>query len=122
MATVVFCEDESIIRKMIAAMLRGSGHDLHFAADGEEGLALIARARPSAVFTDLWMPGLDGLGLCEALKARPELAHIPVILISASVAHDEVLEAYRRGVVEVMKKPFSPAELRSLVERHTSGG
>jgi CheY-like chemotaxis protein len=121
MATVIFCEDEAIIRKMIAAMLRGSGHEVHFAADGEGGLALVDQVHPAAVFTDRWMPGLDGFALCDALKAQPALAQLPVILISASVAQDEVETAYRHGFAAVLRKPFSPTELRSLVERFTLG-
>ncbi len=115
MATLVFCEDEAIIRRMIGVMLRDSGHDLHFAPDGEEGLALVQRERPAALFTDRWMPRLDGFQLCAAVKAMPDLAHIPVILISASLQPDERGDALRHGFAAILSKPFSPADLRAIV-------
>jgi CheY-like chemotaxis protein len=122
MARLVICEDEALIRRMIGVMLRETGHEVHFAADGEEGLALIARERPDVVFTDRWMPALDGFELCQAMKARPDLAHIPVVLVTASLGQDELEEAYRHGVADILSKPFRPADLRALVERHAPVG
>ena len=117
MAKVLFCEDDSLIRKMIGVMLRGSEHEVVIAADGDEGLALLESERPDVVFTDRWMPGVDGLALCDAVKARPEFAHIPVILVTASIEDDERAEALRHGVSAVLQKPFTMAELRAQVER-----
>lgn len=122
MANLVLCEDEALIRRMIGVMLRDSGHTLHFAADGEEGLALVERERPAALFTDRWMPRLDGFQLCSAVKSRPYLAHIPVFLISASLQPDEREEALRHGFAALLQKPFSPADLRQLVDRHIPRG
>jgi CheY-like chemotaxis protein len=117
MATLVFCEDEALIRRMIGVMLRDSGHDLHFALDGEQGLALVERERPAALFTDRWMPNLDGFQLCAAVKANPALAHIPVVLISASLQPDERDEVLRKGFAAILHKPFGPADLRALVNQ-----
>ena len=117
MATLVFCEDEALIRRMIGVMLRDTGHDLHFAADGAEGLALVEQERPAALFTDRYMPNLDGFQLCATVKARPDLAHIPVVLISASLQPDEREEALRHGFAAILNKPFSPADLRTVVAR-----
>lgn len=121
MARIVFCEDEALIRKMIGVMLRGSGHELFFAADGEEGLALIERERPDLIVTDMWMPGIDGLQLCAAVKARPDLAAIPLVLATAMSHREQAEEYYRQGAIAILPKPFGPAELRDLVERHTTG-
>jgi two-component system cell cycle response regulator DivK len=118
MATIVFCEDEALIRKMIGVMLRGAGHDLHFAPDAEEGLTLIEREQPDLIFTDMWMPGMDGVQLCNAVKAQPALAHIPVILATALTQSEQIEEFHRAGITAILKKPFGPAELREMVERH----
>ena len=118
MAALVFCEDDALIRRMVSVMLRSTGHQIFFAADGREGLTLIERERPVAVFTDRWMPILDGLELCDALKARPEFAALPVILITAALEEDDQQDAYRRGIAAVLKKPFTPADLRALVDRY----
>lgn len=117
MATLVFCEDEALIRRMIGVMLRGTEHNLHFAADGAEGLALVERERPTALFTDRFMPNLDGFQLCAAVKARPDLAHIPVVLISASLQLNEREDALAHGFTAILNKPFSPADLRAIVDQ-----
>ncbi len=119
MAVLIFCEDDPTIQKLIRVALRASSHVVHIAPDGNEGLRLIERERPHVVFTDVSMPGLDGLQLCDILKSRPDLAHIPIILLTASIQRVQVEEAYRHGVVDCFTKPFSPADLRAKVAKLT---
>lgn len=121
MATLVFCEDDPTIRRLIGAALRASPHEIHVVADGTEGLALIERLRPAAVFTDVAMPGLDGFALLDAIRGHPVLAAIPVILVTASLQRAQSEEGYRRGATAILGKPFSTAELRAHVERYASG-
>jgi CheY-like chemotaxis protein len=115
MAKIVFCEDDPMIQKLIKAAMRDSGHDLHMAADGEEGLALIRKVRPDLVFSDVSMPKLDGYQLGDALKASPETAHIPLVFVTASVQRAQIAEAERHGGAGVLPKPFTMAELRKRV-------
>lgn len=117
MATLVFCEDDPMIQKLIRVMLRSSAHTVHMAPDGQAGLALIEQVRPDLIFTDVSMPVLDGLELCDALKARPHLARIPVVLVTASVQRAQIEEAYGHGVVDYLSKPLSPGELRAKIEQ-----
>ncbi len=121
MARLVFCEDEPSIRRLIQAALRSTTHEVHLTADGAEGLELIERLRPDAIFTDLRMPRLDGLELCGEIKARPHLADIPIVVITASAQRQDLETVYACGVTSVMIKPFSPADLRAMVDRITSG-
>jgi CheY-like chemotaxis protein len=83
MAKIVCCEDSALMQKMIAVALRPTTHELFVAADGAEGLALVERERPDLVFTDVSMPVMGGFELADALKARPDLAHIPVVFLTA---------------------------------------
>jgi len=116
MARIVFCEDDPMIRKLIRLTLRGTDHAVSIADDGIAGLALIERERPDLICTDVSMPGLDGLQLTDTLRARPHLAAIPVVVISAAVQRGQREEAQRRGVAGYLTKPFSPAALRALIE------
>jgi CheY-like chemotaxis protein len=116
MANLVFCEDNPLIQKLIAATLRSTHHDVRIVADGLEALASIEREPPDAVFTDLAMPGMDGYTLCAEIKARPALAHVPVVIVSASAQRHQVEEAFARGAVDYLAKPFSTADLRAKVE------
>jgi CheY-like chemotaxis protein len=116
MAKIVFCEDSPVIQKLIGLALRSTAHEVHFAADGAEGLALIERERPDLVFTDVWMPSVDGYQLVDALKARPDLAHIPIIIMTASGDQGQLDEGYRHGAAGHIAKPFTAADLRAKVE------
>ena len=115
MGTIVFCEDDPMIQKLVQAALRGSGHELHLASDGEEGLALIQRVRPDLIFSDVSMPKLDGYQLGDALKAAPDTAAIPLVFVTASVQRAQIAEAAQHGGASVLPKPFTMAELRAKV-------
>jgi CheY-like chemotaxis protein len=115
MAKIVFCEDDDLMRKLIGIVLRGTPHEIYFASDGLAGLALIERERPALVFTDHDMLGLNGFELCAALKAKPYLAHIPVILMSGAVL-DEAQIA-QGSFTTSLAKPFRPGALRAKIDQ-----
>ena len=122
MAKIVFCEDDPMIQKLMAAAMRGSGHEIHMAADGVEGLALIKSVKPDLVFSDVSMPNMDGFQLGDALKASPDTAGIPVIFVTASVQRAQIEEAEQHGGAGVLPKPFTMAELRKRVADLLPGG
>jgi two-component system cell cycle response regulator DivK len=122
MAKIVVCEDDPMVAKAIQTTLRSSGHELHQAADGVAGLELVERERPALILTDVAMPGLSGLELADAVRARPHLAHIPILLVSASAQRAELEEAYRHGIAGYVTKPFRPPELRQKVEQILARG
>jgi CheY-like chemotaxis protein len=122
MTSVVFCEDEAVIQRLIQAATRSLPYTVHIAPNGAAGLDLIERERPAAVFTDLAMPGFDGRQLIDALKARPELASIPIVVMTASgLASDEIERLLARGAADYLPKPFGPKELRAKLARVLPG-
>jgi CheY-like chemotaxis protein len=117
MGKVVFVEDDPTIRKMIQTALRNSTHELHFATNGREGLELVGRVRPHCVFTDVSMPEMNGLELADAIRARPDLAEVKIVFVTASLQREQV-ERYRaHGAVAYLGKPFSTAQLREQIEK-----
>lgn len=116
MAKIVFCEDEVRIQKLIRTMLRSTSHEIYIASDGIEGLSLIESERPDLIFTDVSMPGCDGFQLTDAIKARPHLAQIPVIFVTAFAQRAEMEEGFRHGAISYLTKPFSPSDLRTKIE------
>jgi len=114
-AKIVFCEDDPTIQKLVLAAMRGTGHELHMASDGQEGLALIRSVRPDLVFSDVSMPNMDGFQLGDALKASPETSAIPIVFVTASVQRAQIEEAKQHGATGVLPKPFTMAELRTRV-------
>ena len=115
MSRVVFCEDDPMIRKLLQTALRATTHDLHMAEDGKQGLALIEQVRPDVVFSDVAMPKMDGFEMADAMRARPDLAHIPIVFMTASVQREQIDECFRHGASGHLAKPFTMAELRARV-------
>lgn len=118
MATLLFCEDDRVIRKLIQVALRDLGHEVVITEDGQEGLEEARRLRPAAVFTDVSMPHMSGLELCQAIRADPQLRDTPVIVITASAQRAQLEEAARHGATDVLLKPFTIEELHATVARH----
>jgi len=112
---VVFCEDDPMIRKLVQTAMRSTSHEVGFAENGKEGLALIERLRPDVVFTDVAMPEMDGFEMADAIRATPELAHIPIVFMTASVQREQIEECFRHGAAGHLAKPFSMTELRARV-------
>jgi CheY-like chemotaxis protein len=112
---VVFCEDDPMIRKLVQTALRSTTHDVHVAEDGRQGLDLIERVRPDVVFSDVEMPLMNGFQLADAMRAKPDLAHIPIVFMTASVQRDQVEDCFRHGAAGHLAKPFTMAELRARV-------
>ncbi len=104
-----------MIRKLVQAALRALPHEVFYASDGREGLTLIERERPDVVFTDVSMPEMDGFQLADAMKARPHLAGIPIVFMTASLQHEQIAECFRHGAAGQLSKPFTMADLRSRV-------
>jgi CheY-like chemotaxis protein len=112
---VVFCEDDPMIRKLVQTALRSTSHEVHLAENGKLGLDLIKQVRPDVIFSDVSMPEMDGFELADAMRAIPDLAHIPIVFMTASVQREQIDECFRHGAAGHLAKPFTMAELRARV-------
>jgi CheY-like chemotaxis protein len=116
MATIVLCEDDAFLQKLVRLILRSTSHELFIASDGREGFALIEREQPDLILTDISMPGWDGFQLADAVKAQPHLAAIPLVFVTAFAQQVDVETAARHGAAGYLLKPFSAAQLRATIE------
>lgn len=121
---VLIVEDEWALRSSLGQLFESAGHRADFAADGRTGLALALNEPPDVLVLDLGLPGLDGLSLCAALRARAD-RHIPVLMLTARDALDDKLRGFHAGADDYLVKPFAGAELLArclaLSQRHRSG-
>ncbi|TMG53572.1 MAG: response regulator [Chloroflexi bacterium] len=101
--------------QLIQAALRSTAHEVQFAEDGAACVALIEKVRPDVVFSDVSMPEMDGFEVADALHARPDIAHTPIVFMTASVQRDEVEECFRHGAAGHLGKPFSMTEFRARI-------
>src|SRR4051812_42552918 len=115
MPRIVVCEDDPVVLKLLQVSLRETGYELLTASDGASGFALVERERPDAILTDVTMPRMSGLELADAVRARPDLAHIPIVFLSAAAQRTHLEEGFRHGATAYVTKPFRAAELRSAL-------
>ncbi|RAL20523.1 hybrid sensor histidine kinase/response regulator [Lujinxingia litoralis] len=102
---VLVVEDDDATRELLIRTIRGGGWKTLGACDGLEALDFIdGGAAPSAILLDLMMPRLDGFGLLERLRRRPEAADIPVIVFSAADLDARDRERLSRDVTRILKK------------------
>ncbi len=114
---VVVVDDEPLQSARAAEGFRARGHTVRTARDGLEGLALCLKKTPDVVLTDVQMPKMDGWQLLRMLRARPALAHVPVIFLTSLKSEADRLLGYRLGVDDYLPKPYELGELASRVDR-----
>lgn len=104
-ARILLVDDDAEIRALLTRHLTRLGYTVQETEDGEEAVALVNKAVPDVVVTDMSMPRLDGLGLLQALRSKdPEL---PVIVITGHGSLDSVIAAMREGTVfDYLLKPL----------------
>jgi signal transduction histidine kinase len=114
-ARVLVIDDEEVVRDSCARVLRGDGHTVAGAEDGNKGLTLFGEFRPDLVLVDLKMPGKTGMEVLEELqRTDPDVIKI-VITGHGSVS--SAVDAMKRGAYDFVPKPFSPDEISLTVAR-----
>ena len=106
--TVVVVEDESSISEPLAEALGREGFDVHVAATGAEGLALISAHEPAIVLLDVMLPDMDGRDICRTLRRDSD---IPIIMLTARGQETDRIVGLEIGADDYIVKPFSFAEL-----------
>ncbi|MES2091656.1 MAG: response regulator [Pseudomonadota bacterium] len=113
-ARILIADDDEVTLEMLEAVLQ-SQHQVTKANNGEQTLKLTQTQAFDLVLLDVDMPGLDGYATCQALKANPQTAEVPVIFLSAKVNIEERLRGYRVGAHDYLTKPFEVAELTAKI-------
>ena len=111
---VLIAEDNPELGSYMAVVLRGVA-DVRVVRDGDEAWETVQSWRPALLLSDVMMPGLSGFQLCRKIKSDPELANLPVVLITALTHREALLEGWEAGADEFLFKPFHPTELVTRV-------
>jgi DNA-binding response OmpR family regulator len=117
--SIVIVDDDPDFREFVHIVLEAHGYEVHEAHNAMEGLALMHATAPDLVLLDAMMSyELAGVGMIRSVRTDPQLAHIPLILISAVLSEDEdrFLPTDERAMVDrFLSKPISPDELLAQV-------
>ncbi|MBF0162728.1 MAG: response regulator [Magnetococcales bacterium] len=109
--TLLIVEDSAVQRVMLQRLLREAGYAVLAAKDGVEGLAMAREQRPALVITDIAMPNMDGYAMCRAIKSDPQLAALPVLLLTGLDDPKEVIRGLEAGADNYLTKPVEDAHL-----------
>ncbi len=109
---ILVVDDDETVRELIRAALRS--YDIVEGTNGLEALEKISTEHPALLLLDVMMPKMNGFEVVEALKANPETAEIPILLMSARGDSGTLERGQSAGVHSYITKPFSP---RALLEK-----
>jgi DNA-binding response OmpR family regulator len=111
---ILVAEDQTDIRELITLNLRHAGHEVLAVADGPAALASQQERASDLLILDLMMPGLDGLEVCKALRARGRAT--PILMLTAKSTELDRVLGLELGADDYLTKPFSMAELLARVK------
>jgi CheY-like chemotaxis protein len=113
---VLVVDDERLNRSILRAALGKEGHHVVEASEGREALDRLAGGGADVVLLDIVMPVMDGYETLAAIKADPDLAHVPVIIISGVDQVESVVRCIEMGATDYLTKPFQPAILKARLD------
>ncbi len=113
---ILAIEDEEDILALVHFNLVKAGFQVSCATSGEEGLKLARTLRPDLVLLDLMLPGMDGLAVCRALRKDPDMAEIPIVMLTAKGEEGDVVAGLEQGADDYLSKPFSAKVLTARIQ------
>jgi DNA-binding response OmpR family regulator/HPt (histidine-containing phosphotransfer) domain-containing protein len=113
---IMIVDDDPLIREIFRKRLTQRGHEVVLANNGAHALGLARRTQPQAIVLDRQMPRLDGIQFLQELRRRDETRTIPVIMLSARCASDDIYSGYREGANAYITKPFIPDQVIDCCE------
>ena len=112
---VLVADDNADIAEYIRHLLSDS-YEVYTAGDGKQALELARKHIPDIIISDIIMPEMDGIELCEKVKNDEAMCHIPVILLTAKSMREDIAEGYKTGADSYITKPFTAQIIRSRVD------
>lgn len=121
---ILIVEDEATLGRVLCDALRGQGYDVTLATNGAEGFETFKSKHIDLVIADIMMPQMDGLTMVETIRKMN--SGVEVLFLSARSGAEDVVEGFRRGGNDYLRKPFSLDELiarvTALLARHPQSG
>jgi DNA-binding response OmpR family regulator len=120
---IIIIDDDRVIQDSLQEFFTDAGYVVHLAADGISGLELIMREKPDIIVTDILLPRMHGIALCEKIKSNDSLCNIPIILMTGVYKDVSLrLNVYKGLADDFIEKPFHETELLSKIEHFLGRG
>jgi putative two-component system response regulator len=112
-STILIVDDEYSGRETLQSILEGEGYNLVMAENGPQAIAQAKSILPDVILLDVMMPGMTGFEVCEKIRNDPDVAEIPIIILTALDDRDSLLRGLKSGADDFISKPFDRFELRA---------
>ncbi|HLO47026.1 MAG TPA: EAL domain-containing protein [Kamptonema sp.] len=121
-ASVLVVDDEPDNFDVIETFLPELGYNLHYAASGQDAIASLNLFHPDVILLDVMMPGIDGIEVCQRIKAMPQWEAVPIIMVTALTTKTDLARCFEAGADDFISKPVNRLELiarvRSMLRIH----
>jgi putative two-component system response regulator len=112
-STILIVDDEYSGRETLQSILEGEGYNLVMAENGPQAITQAKSVLPDVILLDVMMPGMTGFEVCEKIRNDPQVAEIPIIILTALDDRDSLLRGLKAGADDFISKPFDRFELRA---------
>jgi len=112
-ARILVVDDDAALSEMIGIVLESEGFQPEFAADGSTALEMFGTNQPDLILLDLMLPGIDGIEVCQRIRAE---SGVPIIMLTAKSDTADVVLGLEAGADDYVPKPFKPRELVARVK------
>jgi DNA-binding response OmpR family regulator len=118
MKKIVLIEDDSDLYSLVQYNLEKEGFSVVGSQTGKGALELCRKERPELIILDIMLPDSDGLEICKGIRAHPELAHVPLIFLTARASETDRIVGLELGANDYIVKPFFVRELIARIKIH----
>ena len=119
MSTILIVDDNESARETLVAMLELEEYQLELAEDGYHALQILSHLQPDLILLDVMMPGMDGFETCRRIRSTPQLAEVPIIILTALDDRTSLLKGIESGADDFLIKPVDRHELMARVRTIT---
>jgi DNA-binding response OmpR family regulator len=119
-ADVLVIEDDREINELVGAYVQITGLAYRAALDGASGLRMARERRPALVILDLMLPDMDGFDVCSKLRADPQTAKLPIVILTALDHQESIRRGTACGAATYLTKPFDPDLLLDTLRRYVA--
>jgi len=116
MPTILIADDTPSEAALMASVVQKLGHVAQTVSDGEACIATAKSIKPALILLDVVMPKLDGYNTCRKLRKDPELAKVPVIMVTSKTQDSDRYWAEKQGANRFVTKPFTPDSLAEAIK------
>jgi putative two-component system response regulator len=108
---ILIVDDDEMARAGVEGLLLSEPYELYFAANGIEGMATATALHPDLILLDVMMPQMDGFEVCKLIRATPEIADVPILLITSLDDQSSRINGLQAGADDFVSKPYNRLEL-----------